>query len=233
MKAITTLLEKSRTRHASPEARAHSAYAHLKQRLLEGDLQPGDKLSVVTLAEELACSRVPVMEALKRLEGEGFVRIVPQVGCRIVSPSASEVIDFFALFAAVEGVVTSLAAVRRTASELQEFQQVCAHIDEAVKTAGTPQARDPSYRRLNQLFHTQIHAMAHSPVTTGVAAGLWDRSDFYIKMAFGSLYFSRVVRRAHQTIRDAIIDGRAETAEAAIKAHLRAVGERVAAQLAR
>ena len=57
-------------------ARSENAYQHIRTLLLEGDLGPDDKLSVVDLTRELACSRVPVMEALKRLEGEGFIEEV-------------------------------------------------------------------------------------------------------------------------------------------------------------
>src|SRR5262249_4241585 len=105
-----------------------TAYAHLKERLLEGDLGPGDRLSVVELTQLLSCSRVPVMEALKRLEGEGFVRIVPQVGCSVVAPAPADVEDFFALFADVEARMARFAAERRDAADLIEFAAVCTHI---------------------------------------------------------------------------------------------------------
>lgn len=74
--------------------RAGHAYEHLKARILEGDLGPGDRLSVLALAQALACSRVPVMEALKRLQAEGLVDIVPQVGCQVAVPTAGDVEDF-------------------------------------------------------------------------------------------------------------------------------------------
>ena len=77
----------------SSAARADAAYDHIKMQLLEGDYGPGQKLSVVDLTRELACSRVPVMEALKRLAGAGFVHIVPQVGCRVVTPQPAETHD--------------------------------------------------------------------------------------------------------------------------------------------
>ncbi|CAN0392845.1 unnamed protein product, partial [Phaeothamnion confervicola] len=67
----------------SSSARADAAYDYLKTCLLEGDYGPGQKLSVVELTRELNCSRVPVMEAIKRLAGAGFLHIVPQVGCRV------------------------------------------------------------------------------------------------------------------------------------------------------
>ena len=97
--------------------------------------------------------------------------------------------------------------------------------------AGGPHERDPAYRRLNVMFHSSIHRMAHSQAVTAIASSLWDRSDFYIKLAFGSLYFSKAVRNAHRLIHDAIVAGDADTARAAVSNHLLSVGKRVADKL--
>lgn len=206
-------------------------YDHVKQRLLEGDLEPGGDLSVVALAEQLCCSRVPVMEAMKRLETEGLIDIIPQVGCRVAIPHAHDAMDFFALFAGVEGVMARFAAERRTEDDLVMFKSVCEHIDEVAGAAGSAESRDPSYRQLNLLFHRAIHEMARSPLTSEISVGLWDRADFYIKAAFGSLYFSSRVKRAHKLISRAIIAGDAEKAEFEVKANLNTVGENVAKKL--
>ncbi|MGH8595678.1 MAG: GntR family transcriptional regulator [Gammaproteobacteria bacterium] len=215
----------------SPRARAHDAYAHVLTALLEGPLQPSDWLSVVDVAADLQCSRVPVMEAIKRLAAEGFVTIVPQVGCRVAMPDPDEVLDFFTLFAAAEACITHLAAGRRDKTDLVNFKAICARVDSLVKSAGGPAARDPAYRRANLIFHTAIHGMARAPLASRIAASLWDRSDFYIKVAFGSLYFSKRVRQAHLAIRRAVVAGDPDAAEAAVESHLRTVGESVSRQL--
>lgn len=212
-------------------ARAELAYQTLRLELLEGTLEAGDAISVVEVAARLACSRVPVMEALKRLEREGFVAIVPQVGCHVVVPRAADVADFFRLFAAAESTVCALAAERRNDDDLAAFASVCERIDRILDEAGGVADRDPTYRRVNLLFHGELHRMARSPVSTGIAASLWDRSDFYIKHAFGSLYFSRAVRGAHGRIRRAVVAGSGPDTQAAVVAHLSAVGKRVAARL--
>lgn len=210
---------------------AGHAYEHLKARILEGDLAPGDRLAVPALAQALACSRVPVMEALKRLQGDGLVDIVPQVGCLVAVPQADDVEDFFAAFAAVEGAVARLAAQRRTAADVAAFGHTLARIEQGMADAGGPQDRDPRYRRLNRDFHGAIHAMARAPAAGAIAAALWDRSDFLIKAAFGSLYFSPRVRAAHQAVGDAITRGDADAAQAAMTQHLQTVGAAVAARL--
>ena len=219
---------------ASPSAaRADAAYEHLKRQLLEGDWGPGTKLSVVDLARSLHCSRVPVMEAVKRLANEGLVQIVPQVGCRVVTPTPAEVRDFFTLFAAAEGTVSAFAAARRTAEDVIGFERLCADIDQRAASAGGPAEHDPTWRRLNLLFHGRIHQLARSPLTAAIAATMWDRSDFYIKSAYGSLYFSRAVKAAHLAIRAAILAGDADAARRATAAHLEAVGDGVARAMAR
>lgn len=210
---------------------AEDAYDRVKTMLLEGDLLPGQRLSVVELGRTLDCSRVPIMEAMKRLESEALVDIVPQVGCRVVTPEPANVEDFFQLFAAIEGLVARLAAERRTEPDRLEFRRACAEIDRRLEHAGGPADRDPAYRQLNLLFHTHIHRMARAPEPSRIGSGLWDRSDFYIRVAFGSLYFSRRVRLAHGAIRRAILDGDACAAEAAVRAHLHAVGAAVTGAL--
>jgi len=216
---------------SAPAARAQDAHAYLLLELLEGDLMPGDWLSVVAVADRLGCSRVPVMEAVKRLASEGFLTIVPQVGCQVVLPAPEEVHDFFTLFAAVEGCVTRLAAERRTEEDLVGFRQVCQRVDSMLKTAGGPTSRDPAYRRANLLFHQELHRLARAPSACAIAANLWDRSDFYIKAAFGSLYFSPAVQRSHAAIRRAVVHGNPDAAEAAVERHLRTVGAGVSARL--
>lgn len=211
--------------------RSEEAYQFIKGALLEGDLEPGNKLSVVSIAADLGCSRVPVMAALKRLEADGFVAIVPQVGCSVAVPGLDDIRDFFRMFARVESLVAAFAAERRSVADLDEFRRTCDYVDDCANTAGGPDDRDPEYRRLNILFHTAIHRMARSPGTSRIAAGLWDRSDFYIKIAFGSLYFSARIRRSHRRIRRAIIDGDTEAASASVGAQLEAVGAHVVRRL--
>ncbi len=232
MNSLPINLETAADLVGTSTTRAETAYSYVRLLLLEGDLRAGQKLSVVGLTQILKCSRVPVMEALKRLAGEGFFEIVPQVGCQVVTPRVDEVRDFFTLFGNVEGTVTAFAAARRTAHDLVEFSDVCVRVDTGARDAGAPVDHDPAYRRLNLLFHSCVHRMARSPVSTTIATSLWDRSDFYIKLAFGSLYFSDAVKRAQRRIRDDIIAGDSDAARNAVQAYLTAVGERVADRLA-
>src|SRR4029079_8661472 len=69
----------------------HAVYDQLKERLLEGRYTAGERLSTEALRTEFGVSKQPVMEALRRLAGDGLVEIVPQVGSRVATYSPREV----------------------------------------------------------------------------------------------------------------------------------------------
>ncbi len=61
--------------------RTDYAYQQIKNWLLNGNLKPGETISSYKLAEVLKLSRTPVMALLERLEQEGYIEVIPQVGC--------------------------------------------------------------------------------------------------------------------------------------------------------
>jgi DNA-binding transcriptional MocR family regulator len=99
-------------------------YDLLKERLLEGEYQAGERLSVEALKAEFGVSKQPVMEALRRLSSEGLVEIIPQVGCRVPVYGSVDVIDFFAIFGGMEGAVAGVAARRCTSAQVDELAAV-------------------------------------------------------------------------------------------------------------
>ena len=205
--------------------------SYLKGLLLDGGLEPGQPISIAAVTRAMGVSRQPVMDAVRRLEIEGFIQVLPQIGCRVVAPKAEAVGDFFRFFARSEGLVCRMAAERRSEEQAQALQLLADLILRESSAGGPPDGNDPRYRHLNRRLHDAIHAMARSPIASEISASMWDRCDFYSRAAFGSLYFSPAVRRAHAAIVAAIVAGDAETADAATVAHLSGVGERAVGRL--
>ena len=76
-----------------------SVYLDLRSRIVARELKPAQRLQEVKIANEMGVSRTPVREALRRLAVEGLVRIVPNSGARVASPTEAAVISvFYALF---------------------------------------------------------------------------------------------------------------------------------------
>jgi DNA-binding GntR family transcriptional regulator len=198
----------------------------LKGEILDGKLRAGDPIVVAKVAQQLEVSRQPVMEALKRMEADGIIEIVPQVGCRIARPAAGEVEDFFQMFAAIEAEVGAMAAARCTDDEGRALARLLAEVVGAVE-----ERRSVNSRLLNRSFHGAIHEIAKTPKVARLSSALWDRSDFYIKTAFGAFNISRRVLDAYARIVKAIVAGDAGATRLAVRQHLLASGKAAAKRL--
>jgi DNA-binding GntR family transcriptional regulator/anti-sigma regulatory factor (Ser/Thr protein kinase) len=149
-------------------SRSAQAYRYLLDELLRGRWQPGETLSAYALAEELGISRTPVLEALKRLESEGLVEIIPQVGCRVVAPSPESRSEAFSLRTALEGVAAEAAARRIGEDQLAGLELLLRRLDESA-ARGDPAA----YAELNRRFHDAVNDAADMPRLSEAARSAW------------------------------------------------------------
>jgi DNA-binding GntR family transcriptional regulator/anti-sigma regulatory factor (Ser/Thr protein kinase) len=135
--------------------------------VLQGRWMPGETVSTYTLADELRISRTPVMEALKRLEGEGLIEIIPQVGWQVTQPSPAALEELFALRGAVEGLAAAAAASRIDAGELSRLEGLLQQMQTAT-------ARDAATRDdLNYQFHIRMVDASRMPRLAHTARGVW------------------------------------------------------------
>ena len=225
------MIIKRLTPENGPISHADRVHAYLKERLLEGGLEPGDALSTEQISAALNVSRSPVMEALKRLEAEGFIQVFPQVGSRVIHPDPDEVADFYRLFAANEAVIAELAAERRSAEEARNYARIVKEVASAANKAGSYSSRDPQYRILNRRRYDAMHQLAHSRVASELAAAMWDRADFYSRIAFGSIYFAKWVRELQARLDKAISRSDGGAAKATVYALLMRAGELISEEL--
>lgn len=219
-----------RARPAAKQRLSDYAYDYVCDLLLDNRLAAGDRLSAEEIGTRLGISRYPVMEALKRAEAQGFLSIVPQVGCIVAAPETQEIIDFYAVFAKIEGEIAACAAVRRTDDELRRLAKVSDRLRAFIEEARTPEVSARTYRQLNHAFHHEIHLMARSEVMSRMSTRNWDRSDFYIATVRGPKIFADRIGTAHaehEAVRAAIEAGDADAARRAMEVHLRATGETV------
>lgn len=174
------------------------------------------------LKAELAVSKQPVMDALRRLAAGGLVEIIPQVGCRVPVYGPGDVADFFAIFGGMESAVAGVAAQRRTEPQLADLERVNARIG-ALAGDPDPAARSHGYRMLNRDFHAVIQDMAHSPVVSEISRRMWDMSDLLINTTGVPQPLANAVAERyadHERVIAALRAGRVEEARASMEAHI-------------
>lgn len=204
------------------------AYAYLKELLLGGGLDPGDQISSESVGRALSISRAPVTDAIRRLTVEGLLEVVPQVGCRVVCPVATEMADFYEIFGATEGVVARFAAERRSVVQADEFARICAELASPSGFPEDPTARFIELRRRNRRRFRKLHELAQSPLSTAIGESFWDRSDFFIRVAFGPRDLPDYVRAGHAAFVAAVTRGDGATAEQETRRYLSRLGQDVA-----
>ncbi len=207
--------------------RADLAYDAIKSKLISGVLPGGARVDITELVEEIQTSRQPVLAAINRLAAEGFLRVVPQVGCWVASVEPDEVADFFRFFALTEGLACELGAMRREPAHIEALR---ANLEATVrlvgaKTDATRQARE--FFRLNREFHGLIHEMARSSYVATHAGSMWDRCDFYLASADAHIQGERIAEseQEHEEIVNAIADGQVKRAGALMVAHIQSFGD--------
>lgn len=97
-------------------------FESLKEAIIEGKLKPGERLMEMQLAERLGVSRTPIREAIRKLELEGLVVMVPRKGAYVTDVSLKDIIDVLEIRASLEGLAASLAAQRITSEEIKELE---------------------------------------------------------------------------------------------------------------
>jgi len=96
----------------------------LREAIIIGELRPGERLMEVQLADKMGVSRTPVREAIRKLELEGLVDMIPRKGAHVAELSVKDIMDVLEVRASLDGLATALAAERITDDELKELKHI-------------------------------------------------------------------------------------------------------------
>ncbi len=107
-------------------------YGILRARIIEGVYGPSHRLVIDQLARELDVSQMPVREAIRRLEAEGWVTYVRNQGAQVAPIDAASWTEAMATLAVLEGYATALAAPHMTAEDLAAMRAINTRMEEAI-----------------------------------------------------------------------------------------------------
>ncbi|WZL80666.1 GntR family transcriptional regulator [Vallitaleaceae bacterium 9-2] len=96
----------------------------LREAILKGDFAPGERLMEKQLAERMGVSRTPIREAIRKLELEGLVIMVPRKGAEVASITNKDIIDVLEVRATLEALAVRLACKKMSDEELNELVEV-------------------------------------------------------------------------------------------------------------
>jgi DNA-binding GntR family transcriptional regulator len=199
------------------------AYHTIRERILKGEIPLGAPLSRRKLAAVLKVSLLPVAEALQSLERDGLVESRPRVGTRVCLPTAAEIRDRYQVREALESQAARLYAERAGPRERRTMEKMAAHMDALFNRtdAGADHDRDFLYavHSYHLEFHLQIAEFARNPVLRAMI----ERNHVLIFNWLFDVASSRppLPLRFHRDLVAALNSGKAETADRAMRKHVR------------
>ncbi|MBQ4370649.1 MAG: GntR family transcriptional regulator, partial [Oscillospiraceae bacterium] len=101
----------------------------LREAILMGDLEPGERLLEISLADKLGVSRTPVREAIRKLELEGLVLMLPRRGAEVASISGKNLRDVLEVRRGLEALTVELVVDHITAEQIAELDEANRHFE--------------------------------------------------------------------------------------------------------
>ncbi len=188
----------------------------LRERIIQNDLKPGDKLSESEMARGYQVSRQPVREAFIKLADQGLVAVLPQRGTAVTKIGYAAVHDARFLREAIEADIAKILAANPDAALIAELRT---QLDRQNKVN---RDNPHDFIELDELFHRTLAAGAGKGGAWKQIEGLKSQMDRVRFLSLAQFPIAKLIDQ-HKALVDQIEKGDVPGANAAIRTHLREV----------
>jgi DNA-binding GntR family transcriptional regulator len=149
---------------------SHRVYEDLRELLLAGQVQPGQKLTLKGLSDALGTSQMPVREAIRQLAAEGALEILPNKGIRVPLMTKGRFRELLQIRLVLEGLAVEQAATRITSDELKAATAIHASLSREMNRTKP----DVSLIvQLNKQLHFAVYRASGMPQLVGMIESIW------------------------------------------------------------
>ena len=187
----------------------------LRQGILTGELKPGERLMEIHLANKLGVSRTPIREAIRKLELEGLVTMIPRRGAEVAQITEKSMKDVLEVRKVLDNLSVELACERITEEEKEMLKNACVDFEEAVKTGDFAKIAKTDVA-FHDIIVTATRNIRLSQMVNNLAEQMYRYRFEYIK---DSSQHARLVQE-HEEICQGILAGDKKKALGAIEAHI-------------
>lgn len=197
-------------------------YHQIRAEIIRGALVPGESVTEMGLANDCGVSRTPVREALRQLELEGLVELIPNKGAVILGISPEDICDIYQIRAMLEGSVAERAAQRATEEDVKRLHEILDLTDFYIGRQNMQQLQ-----AMDGQFHQLIYEMSGSRMFRRVLKDM----HYYIGLTRDASLKSegRAMQslREHRAVLDAIAQHDGEKAKKLMNHHVNKALENV------
>ena len=145
----------------------------LREAIRSGVLKPGERLMEIQLADELGVSRTPVREAMRKLELEGYVIMLPRRGTYVANISIRDINEVFEIRTTLDALASGLAAERITEEELEQLERLLVSIGENIETRNMKKVVEDDME-----FHDILYKASRNQRLVGIISNLREQMTY-------------------------------------------------------
>lgn len=197
----------------------------LRTAILDGKLKPGERVMEVQLAEKLGVSRTPVREAIRKLELEGLLVMIPRKGAYVADVSIQDVLNVLEVRASLEGLAASLAADRISEEDINLLRQNADEFEEMNRLND----RDGMVQKDTEFHSVLLNASGNNKLLS-IVEGLSDYVQRFRVIYFTEYSDAKNIMEEHRAILEAISERDGEKANQVAQDHIENIGNYLSSQ---
>ncbi len=146
-------------------------YDYLRMNILKKHFKPGDKITIREISKNLNVSDIPVREAIKKLESEGLLHVIPHVGAHVATMNRRELEEIYIIRSTLEALATQLACPYLKPEDFERLEKILEKYEEAFA-----KGRQEPLGELNKQFHLEIYKCSPYTSLYKMITDIWQRS---------------------------------------------------------
>ncbi len=187
----------------------------IRSAINSGKLQPGERLIEIQLAEELGISRTPLREAMRKLEMEGFIVMIPRKGTYVADISLKDITEIYEVRISLDMLAASLAAERISDEELEEMNR------QLLLTASlSVETEMAEIVAADSVFHDVLYRATRNERLLGIISNLREQITNIRGRSMAQPGRMKDTLTEHRNLLDAIASRDPEAAAAAARVHI-------------
>jgi len=190
-------------------------FKSLEQAILKGEFLPGESLTEQNISSQLGVSRTPVREALRQLELEGLVKIVPNKGAEVVGISEKDVDDIYTIRVHIEGLAARWAAEHISESDMKKMKDIL-ELQEFYASKGD----SDRVKSLDSSFHEAVYKASESNPLRQILSQLHNYIQRSRGLSIDSEGRAKAAVEEHRRIFEAIESHNGDLAEKEAQTHI-------------
>lgn len=199
---------------ASVPTKGEAMYQALKQALLSGDIRGGQRLIIADIAKHHNVSPMPVREAIKRLQQEGWVDVLPHIGAVAKTTDLAKFKEIVEVRTHLEVLATVTATQRITARALLRLERLVARMEKNLQSTEVHKAM-----RMDRKFHFALYENSPNAFLVESVAALWDRASISQFIFAWDSFRAAASLKEHKAILDAVSRRDAQLAGELVREH--------------